>query len=385
MLRSLPIARFAALAVLTATAAQAADAPAPQPKPFSRDAARAIVKDARRILAPTGVEEMRQVELGGVPQWISVRGRDTRNPILLFIHGGPASTEMPTSWLYQSAWEDFFTVVQWDQRGAGKTAATTDNRAVMPTVTVERMTQDGEELVAWLRAHYGKRKVIVMAHSWGTVIGMNLAIRHPDWLHAYVGMGQIIDWQSQERAGYAFALREAAREHNAQALADLKSIAPYPPPNRPATFDEIVKQRTWVIHYGGLTAHRQDFDYDENARKLAPEYTDRDLSPPGFQDGEALVRLLPELSAIDFTTVTKLDTPVFIFAGRRDYETPSEVAAAWYAKVKAPRKGFFWFDQSAHMMQLEQPGKVLLRLVNEVRPIAAKAGDVAPEDRPGVD
>jgi hypothetical protein len=88
---------------------------------FARDDARAIIRDARRIPSPNGIEEMRQVDLGGVPQWISVRGRDKRNPILLFIHGGPASTEMPTSWLYQSPWEDFFTVVQWDQRGAGKT------------------------------------------------------------------------------------------------------------------------------------------------------------------------------------------------------------------------------------------------------------------------
>jgi proline iminopeptidase len=367
-----------------ATATAHADPQTPTVKPFSRDDARAIIRDAQRILSPAGIEEDRRVELGGVPQWISVRGRDRRNPILLFIHGGPASTESPVSWLYRSAWEDFFTVVQWDQRGAGKTAAGADNPAIMPTVTAERMTKDGEELVAWLCAHYGKRKIIVIGHSWGTVIGMNLAIRHPQWLHAYVGMGQIIDWTDNERIGYDFALREAEKDRNAQALADLKSIAPYPPVGRPETFDEIVKQRTWVIHYGGLTAHRKDFDFDDDVRKISPDYTDRDLSPPGFKDGEALARLLPDLTKVDFRRVTQLKTPVFIFAGRRDYETPSQVAAAWYAKVRAPRKGFFWFDQSAHMMQLEQPGKVLMHLVNDVRPIAARAGDVAPPDRTGV-
>lgn len=379
----LSVARLAAAAALAATAVHAQEPP--KAAPFSRDAARAIIRDARKIVSPNGVEEMRQVELGGVPQWISVRGRDKRNPILLFIHGGPASTEMPTSWLYQSPWEDFFTVVQWDQRGAGKTAATTDNRAIMPTVTAERITKDGEELVAWLRSHYGKRKIIVMGHSWGTVIGLNLAQRRPDWLHAYVGMGQIVDWGENERVGYAFALREAERDHNAQALADLRSIAPYPPPGRPATLEEIIKQRTWVIHYGGLTAHREDFDYDQNARKIAPEYTDRDLSPPGFKDGEALVRLLPDLTVTDFRSVTRLRTPVFIFAGRRDYQTPSQIAAEWYRHLKAPKKGLYWFEQSAHMMHLEQPGKVLLHLVQDVRPIAAAAGDAAPPDRPGVD
>src|SRR3546814_1644187 len=114
--------------------------------------ARDIIREARRITSPNGIEELRAVEIGGIKQWISVRGRDRRNPILLFIHGGPASTEMPVNWLYQGAWEDYFTVVQWDQRGAGKTAASNDAAAVTPTITIDRMTADGEELVAHLRS-----------------------------------------------------------------------------------------------------------------------------------------------------------------------------------------------------------------------------------------
>src|SRR3546814_3406575 len=82
---------------------------------------------------------------------------------------------MPVNWLYQGAWEDYFTVVQWDQRGAGKTAASNDAAAVTPTITIDRMTADGEELVAHLLQHYGKRKLFVMGHSWGTVIGLNIA------------------------------------------------------------------------------------------------------------------------------------------------------------------------------------------------------------------
>lgn len=377
--------RLAALAV-AAPAVAAGSTPAhSQARPFTRDDARAILRDARRIVSPEGVEELRTVELGGVPQWISVRGRDRRNPILLFVHGGPAATEMPASWLYQSPWEDFFTVVQWDQRGAGKTAASTDNRAVMPTVTVERMVQDGEELVAHLRAHYGKRKIFVLGHSWGTVIGLSLAHRRPDWLHAYIGMGQLLAWLENERVSYAFALREAKADGNADAVRALEAIAPYPPPGRPATLEEVIVERTWVIHYGGLTAGRRDFDYDLNARKISPEYADRDLSPPGFRDGEALVRLLPDLTALDLRRIRRLQTPVFLFAGRRDYQTPSEIAAKWLDGVRAPRKGLFWFERSAHMMHIEQPGKALMHLVNDIRPIAVAAGDAAPDDRPGVD
>ena len=103
--------------------AYAADPAKPVPKPFSRDDARAIVAQSRRIVSPQGIEETRQVEIGGIRQWISVRGNDRRNPILLYVHGGPGAAEMVESYGYQRPWEDFFTVVQWDQRGAGKTYA----------------------------------------------------------------------------------------------------------------------------------------------------------------------------------------------------------------------------------------------------------------------
>lgn len=382
---NLPVRVAPLAAIVLALAAGPAFAQTPPPvKPFSRDDARAILRDLRRITTPNGVEELRTVELNGLPQWISVRGKDRRNPILLFIHGGPASTEMPVSWAYQTPWEEYFTVVQWDQRAAGKTASGADHAAVGPTVNVEQMTRDGEALVAHLRERYGKARIIVMGHSWGTVIGLNLAIRRPEWLHAYVGMGQLIDWQENERAGYEFALREVTADGNVAALEELRSIAPYPPPDGETRFEQVVVQRKWVIHYGGLTKGRTDFAYDLNARKIAPEYTDPDLSPP-VPDGDALVRLLPDLRKLDFGTVEAVRVPLFLFLGRRDYQTPSAVAAAWLDKVQAPQKSAIWFEHSAHMMQLEQPGRVLLSLVGEVRPIAAAAGDVAPPDRPGVD
>src|SRR5690606_25161087 len=153
-------AMTALLAGLLAGAAAAQEAPK---APVAAPDARASIADARRIMAPRGIEENYAVEIGGIKQWISVRGRDRRNPILLFIHGGPATTEMPVSWLYQSPWEDFFTVVQWDQRGAGKTAAENDDPAIARTISIDRMTADGEELVAYLRKQYDKqdRKSVV--------------------------------------------------------------------------------------------------------------------------------------------------------------------------------------------------------------------------------
>jgi pimeloyl-ACP methyl ester carboxylesterase len=340
--------------------------------------ARAIVRDAQAIQQPPGIDEQQYVTIGGIRQWISVRGHDRRNPILLFIHGGPASVEAPVSWLYQSAWEDYFTVVQWDQRGAGKTWLANDPKLVTPTLSKERMVEDAEEMTAWLREHYGKRKIIVVAHSWGTIMGLELARRHPDWLHAYVGMGQMIYGRDNERLGYEWALGRAKAEHNAEAVKALEGIAPYPRADGTVSVDQVLVQRQWVIHYGGLTWGRPDFDYEQRAATLSPDYKPDEIWP---EDGigESLPHLLPAMGAFDVRGVTKMDCPVFIFAGAHDYETPSQLAIDWIDALHAPRKGLVRFENSAHMMELEEPGKMLLHLVNDVRPIAVEAGDAAPE------
>lgn len=376
------VGAFACFAL--STAAQAQEEKPAQAEAVTLGGALDIIREARRITSPNGIEELRAVEIGGIKQWISVRGRDRRNPILLFIHGGPASTEMPVNWLYQGAWEDYFTVVQWDQRGAGKTAASNDAAVVTPTITIDRMTADGEELVQHLLQHYGKRKLFVLGHSWGTVIGLNIARAHPEWLHAYIGMGQVINGPENERVGYAFALREARRSGNPQAIRELEEIAPYPGPGGKLSFQQILAQRKWVIHFGGLTAGRTNFEYEQKARLLSPEYDAADHAA-GASVGATLVQLLPGLTQLDYRDVTRLECPIFLMVGRRDFETPSQIAAAWYAKLQAPAKGIFWFERSAHMMHLEQPGKLFLHLVQDIRPLAERAGDAAPFDRPGVD
>ena len=340
-----------------------------------------ILRDWRKLEPVRGVEELKQIEIGGIKQWISVRGRDRRNPILLFIHGGPAAPEMPASWTYQSPWEDYFTVVQWDQRGAGKTGAANDPKAVAPTISVDRMVADAEELVTFLRKTYGKEKIYVLGHSWGSVIGLRLAHSHPEWLHAYIGMGQAIYMQDNERLGYEFALRQARLRGNAQAQKELEAIAPYPGPFGPSLLEKVGIQRKWVIEFGGLTWGRSDFKYEENLALLSPDYIDGDSEGSDFAG--TLTRLAPALLATDFRSTTKLEVPTFIFAGRYDYETPSAVAAEWFRKLTAPKKGIFWFEHSAHMMQQEQPGKVFMHLVRDIRPLAVSAGDAAPEDAPG--
>jgi dipeptidyl aminopeptidase/acylaminoacyl peptidase len=157
-------------------------APAANSAAAARAAAREAVADSQRV-TPGGISELKAIEINGIKQWISIRGNDPRNPILLFLHGGPGSPMMAESWTFQKPWEDFFTVVQWDQRGAGKTFGEA-GRKVDPSMTVDQMQADAEAVVDWLRRTYQKPKIFLLGHSWGSILGVKVAQHHPEWLYA---------------------------------------------------------------------------------------------------------------------------------------------------------------------------------------------------------
>jgi pimeloyl-ACP methyl ester carboxylesterase len=236
-----------------------------QRETLSRSEAVHTIADARKIVTPQGVEDSRIVPINGTRQWITVRGKDRRNPILLLLQGGPGSPEMPYDWTFQTPWEDYFTVAEWDQRGAGKTYALNDPSVIAPTMTVQQMLSDKEQVIEYLRRTYAKQKIILVGHSWGSVLGVLIAQKHPEWLSAYVGVGQWINSLESEREGYAFALSEAKAHNNAEAVKDLDNLAPYP--GDPATFTlgKVNAQRKWLPYYGDLAWGRQDFKWDVEA------------------------------------------------------------------------------------------------------------------------
>jgi hypothetical protein len=137
-------------------------------KPANRAEATAIVAAARSILTPNGVERLEKVKIGGIDQWVSIRGTDRRNPLLLHIHGGPGYVSIPMSWWFSREWEDYFTVVQWDQRAAGKTFLLTDPAVVAPTLTPERMIDDAEEMAAGP----ARTSARIRYSSWATVLAV---------------------------------------------------------------------------------------------------------------------------------------------------------------------------------------------------------------------
>ena len=344
---------------------------------LSRDEVVRTIANARKIVSGRGVESAQAIAVNGTQQWISVRGKDLRNPILLVLHGGPGSPEMPDDWTFQTPWEDFFTVVEWDQRGAGKTYALNDPKTIAPTMTLPQMVSDTEVVIEYLRRTYGKQKIFLLGHSWGSVLGLEVAQQHPEWLYAYVGVGQLINMQRNEQEGYDFALSEARAHGNAEAVKELEGIAPYPGDLATMSFDKIGQQRKWLMYYGGLAWGRRDFKWDADAWELSPDYSEKDLD--AVDDGSAfsITHLMKTLFAVNFEDRITFECPIVLFVGRHDYSTSHTLAESWFRRVKAPEKELISFDDASHMIMQEEPGRFLDHLVHDVRPIAVKAGDAA--------
>lgn len=360
------LARTITLLALSAAcfAAQAAE-------PDTRAEAVKIIADMRDIVTPNGVERLETVRIGGIDQWVSIRGYNRKNPVLLMIHGGPGYVSMPTSWYFQRGWEEYFTVVQWDQRGAGKTWLANDPEKIAPTMTVERMVKDGVEMVAWLREEFDKEKIFVMGHSWGTIIGLEIALRKPEWLHAYIGMAQGIDGRESEHRGYRFAMERARATGNDKAVRELEAIAPYAEDGAPVLLEDLAVQRKWLNFFGGAVYGRQDFSAEVAAMRLSPEYTNEDLAAVWTANAFSEEHLLQAALNVDYTGVTELECPLILFNGRHDYNLSATVAAEWFEHVDAPWKKLVWFEYSGHEMMNEQPGKTLVSLVEHALPLAA--------------
>lgn len=332
---------------------------------------RKVVADLGKIVAPNGVQESYEATIGGLKQWVYVRGQDGSNPIILFVHGGPASPMAPAAWTFQRPLEEYFTVVHYDQRAAGKTYGANDTTNLGKTLFIEQYVKDAIEVAESIKRKYSKEKVVLMGHSWGTIVGMKAALKRPDLFYAYVGIGQVINTRDNEEVSFRYALEQATAHKNEAALKELRSIAPYPG-NQPITRERIIIARKWPQYYGGLTAYRDNSFYYFQAPSLSPLYTSQDAALINQGSLFTLGRVLPEFLAVDFKPVTSFPIPVFMFMGRHDYTTPSAPTDAWLKKLKAPLKKGVWFENSAHLIPLEEPGKLLITLLNDVRPLAAK-------------
>lgn len=304
-------------------------------------------------IGPAGVSFQEEVTLGGTPQWVFVRGERKDNPVILYIHGGPGS---PSSYLEHSlgrGLEKEFVVVNWDQRSAGKSFSLFTSSE---TMTKEQYLRDTHELVQWLKRRFGVPKIYIMGHSWGSYLGAVTAHNHPGDFYAYVGIGQMVNGQANEKLSYQFALDAARQDGNAKAIAELEAIGepPY------ASLRDVGRQRAWLGYYGGAVFHGEH-------REDANEYLGRQMFASPYYDvldilkffagvARSLSNMTSAVSAIDlYSEAPSIDVPVYFMTGRFDYNTPWPILVDYEKALKAPRKQIVWFEMSAHAPNFEEP------------------------------
>lgn len=307
------------------------------------------------------IAEIAYRRLGGLDQWVLMRGESVANPPLILLHGGPGLSETGLFRYFNAPLEKCFTVLYWDQRGAGKSFDRTIPRSSM---TVEQFISDLDELVAAVCTRLGKTKVAIFGHSWGSALGVLYAARFPEKVAAYVGSGQIGDWAAGESASYAFALAEAERLGKRRAHEKLRAIGP--PPH---TAESLWTQRTLLSRLEGRMVPRAMWKLGRAvlAGKESSIF-DLPMTMRGFRF--SLGAMWAEVSRLNLIElVPALQMPVFFFLGRKDHWVPAEISVAYIDAVTAPSKKLVWFEDSGHEPFVDEPARFNAAMRELVRPV----------------
>ena len=290
-----------------------------------------------------------KIELGGFPQKIHIRTEDETRPVLLFLHGGPGICNRHTIMQDHADLLDTFTVATWDQRGSGGSYKGLDRS----TLTISQLTDDAAELVEWLCSRFNKDKIFVIGGSWGSELGIWLAKRYPEHIAAFVGFGQVVNIDLNEKLSWEFAMAEAEKAGDTKAIAALNQVGPpvmgcY----KGGNYAGMMKQRTVMMKYGGYSSSSEKRSYWDTLVKpmlLSGEFSPGDLY--GLVAGHKIVleTMWPEIGQTDFNkTCTEFDVPIYIFDGCLDNNTPASLVQGWYDKIQAPDKCLVWFENSGH-------------------------------------
>ncbi len=333
------------------------------------------IRDDTGQVVEGSIAILEEIELDGIRQTICIRGESGDNPVLLVLHGGPGSSEMFLVNRYNCELEKEFIVVNWDQRGSGKSY---HSGIPEETMNVRQFLSDTEELVAYLKEKFSKKKIFLLGHSWGTLLGVLYASENPDSLYAYIGVGQISDMAESERLSWQFVLSESRRENRKGYLKELESMtgpAPYwDPENCPDWFDRLARQREILLKLGGSVYGRTNYNEWINAALKSKEYNLTDII--NYFRGEifSVRQMWAEVMTYNLMKqVDRLEVPVYLMSGRYDHQVSSVLSYRYYENLSAPFKKFIWFDFSGHSPLFEEPDKFNSILVNDIR--AAWYGD----------
>jgi pimeloyl-ACP methyl ester carboxylesterase len=318
-----------------------------------------------KIKTAQGIVEEAFVQIGGIEQWLSIRGEDKSNPVLLIIHGGPGSCySIFTPHLH--AWENHFTVVQWDQRGAGKTFARMGPRGG-GAISMNQLTSDGIEVAEYLRAHLGKAQLFLLTSSIGSTFGMQMARIRPELFYAYIGTDQNVG-MVRRRIEDQRQVLERLRGHGMnKGVKAIERIGADPTIWTPDDFTAVAQ---WTMK-SDPQGYRRTIRLLKDAVWYAPGWKLGDIR--AFVGGMrfSLEQLLPEIVRYDaWANGTRFELPIFIFQGDSDVLTTPASAGAYFEEIVAPLKKMELISDAGHFAAFLQPEQFLEKLLAWVRPLA---------------
>jgi pimeloyl-ACP methyl ester carboxylesterase len=314
-----------------------------------------FLDEQSRVLADS-ISEKIQANINGVPQGMFIIGKNVDNPILLFVHGGTAMPEYFLTQNYPTGMEEYFTICWWDRRNAGLSYSA---NAPPETWTVEQSIADTLEVTNYLRSRFHKDKIYMMAHSGGSLIGIQAAARAPELFHAYIGVGQMSYQLQSEILSYEYMVKRYKEIGNARMVEQLEAAPPTMSVPLPAAY---MKVRDSAMHDLGVgTTHdmKSVMTGVFLASWLFREYTVGEKLALWRGKFASDKLLWDKMISTDLTQqVQKLDLPVYFFHGKYDYTVSYPLAKAYLDRLQAPIKGFYTFDHSAHSPMFEEPDRM---------------------------
>jgi pimeloyl-ACP methyl ester carboxylesterase len=316
------------------------------------------------------------VAINGVRLGVFIKSKDATNPVLLYLHGG-----MPDYFLtkrYPTGFEECFTVVWWEQRGSGISF----NPSIPPeTMTLEQMISDSLEVTNYLRRRFGQEKIYLMGHSGGTFIGIQTAARAPELYHAYLGVAQMSYQLKSEKLAYDYMLKQFREKGNRKMVRKLEAA---PVTMTEGTSDAYLKVRDKAMHSLGIGTIREMHSVITGIflpSLLCREYTLREKLNMWLGKSRSGVSILWDTMMVTDLgkQVTGLDLPVYFFEGIYDYTCSYTEAKAYFEELKAPLKGLYTFEHSAHSPLFEEPEKMLRIMQEDVFAGMNKLADKAQE------
>ncbi|THD81294.1 MAG: alpha/beta hydrolase [Phenylobacterium sp.] len=318
-----------------------------------------------------GIDEKTWIRLGGVDQWVTIRGRDEANPLILVLHGGPGSALSLLAHKVSPHWDEYFTIVHWDQRGAGRTFAR-NGKAGCGELTIGRLVVDGIELSEELQRRFPGRPLVLLGWSWGSLLGLEMIRARPDLFAAFVGTGQVVDMVRGEQMSYFGAVDRLRAKGDERAAQTLEAIGPPPYPSIKA----LGKQRKLLVSTMPK-AERQAVGGMTLRLLLAPDSKLKDMATYLAAVLFSVGRLWGQITEWRLADGgLAFDVPLVFLQGELDLITPTPLLTEMAAKLKAPSVTLEIFEGAGHEAPMTHPDAFRRQLVEKVLPL------VSPKPKP---